>query len=116
MIYRSINFPTVPKGEERLRITPTPGHTVPQENQLILALSSVWNELNLKKIGDWKSIKDLHLSDRDGNSKRIWSDEQLGLKDGTFPIRIGRTENQLEHEGEKKEKNQVEKNVGIELY
>lgn len=42
-----INYPTVPKGTERLRITPTPLHSDDRILELRDALLSVWDSLNM---------------------------------------------------------------------
>jgi len=42
-----INYPTVAKGEERLRITPTPRHSEAQVADLVEALVDVWKALDL---------------------------------------------------------------------
>jgi 5-aminolevulinate synthase len=43
-----INFPTVPEGTERLRITPTPGHTKEMIDHLTASLRTVFLELGIK--------------------------------------------------------------------
>jgi len=47
-----INYPTVPKGSERLRITPGPLHEDALIDQLIEALVEVWKRLDLRR-EDW---------------------------------------------------------------
>lgn len=44
-----INYPTVPKGTERLRLAPTPFHTVPMIDQLIEGLTEVFRETGLRQ-------------------------------------------------------------------
>ncbi|KAI8922895.1 pyridoxal phosphate-dependent transferase [Entophlyctis helioformis] len=53
---QSINFPTVAKGEERLRITPTPGHNEDHTKVLVNALSTIWSERKLKTVQDWAAL------------------------------------------------------------
>ena len=44
-----INYPTVPRGTERLRFTPTPMHSDEDIDKLVDALQSVWKNLSLKR-------------------------------------------------------------------
>ncbi len=45
-----INYPTVPKGTERLRITPSPVHGDEDINRLVTALSEIWSQCALNRI------------------------------------------------------------------
>jgi len=45
-----INYPTVPKGTERLRITPSPVHTQDDVDRLIDALGALWSQCELARM------------------------------------------------------------------
>lgn len=87
---QSINYPTVPVGTERLRITPTPGHTAEQVEHLVSSVDKVFNELNLKREADWIAAGGC-AGVGEPNAPRVqpvWNDAQLGLQDGTAPAQL----------------------------
>jgi len=46
-----INYPTVPRGTERLRVTPTPLHSDEDIDALVVGLLDIWEQLPLQKAG-----------------------------------------------------------------
>ncbi len=44
-----INYPTVPRGTERLRVTPTPLHNSEMIDYFVDSIEKVWSNLNLKR-------------------------------------------------------------------
>ena len=43
-----INYPTVPRGTERIRLTPSPLHSDSDMNLLVDALATLWREMGLE--------------------------------------------------------------------
>ena len=44
-----INYPTVAKGTERLRFTPSPDHTDAMMDELVTAMDALWTRCNVKR-------------------------------------------------------------------
>lgn len=87
---QSINYPTVPVGEERLRITPTPGHTTEQIAHLLKSVNSVFDTLKLKRTSDWVAAggrAGVGMA-KPASIDNVWTDRQLGLEDGSAPERL----------------------------
>jgi 5-aminolevulinate synthase len=86
---QSINYPTVAVGEERLRITVTPRHTLNQMDKLVRALDTIFTELKINRQRDWEAVGGRANVGIPGNDKAteepMWTDKQLGLLDGTAP-------------------------------
>ena len=44
---QAINYPTVPRGKEKLRIAPTPHHTEDMMDAFVADLVKVWTDLGI---------------------------------------------------------------------
>lgn len=67
-----INYPTVPKGTERLRVTVTPSHTPEMVDELMHSLNDVWNTLGLLKCRDEAArARTAQLLQEPANSERF---------------------------------------------
>ncbi|CAR23497.1 5-aminolevulinate synthase [Lachancea thermotolerans CBS 6340] len=78
---QAINFPTVARGTERLRITPTPGHTDDLSDILLDAVDDVFNTLQLPRVKDWKrqgGLLGVGQSDYMAEPN-LWTEDQLQL-------------------------------------
>ncbi|KAJ7774287.1 pyridoxal phosphate-dependent transferase [Mycena maculata] len=77
---QSINYPTVARGEERLRITVTPRHTREQMDTLIGAVDKVFTDLKINRLSDWVEAGGrAGVGMGDAEPEPIWTDEQLAL-------------------------------------
>ena len=48
-----INYPTVPRGTERLRFTPSPAHTDGMMDELVETLEKLWDRCNVQRMGGY---------------------------------------------------------------
>lgn len=80
---QAINYPTVPRGEERLRITPTPGHTKQYRDHLVESLKAVWERLGIRKTHDWEAAGGfLGVGEpHDAKNQPLWTETQLGVSE-----------------------------------
>ncbi|CAO2649362.1 Nn.00g067470.m01.CDS01 [Neocucurbitaria sp. VM-36] len=76
---QAINYPTVPVGQERLRITPTPGHVREYREHLVDAFDAVWKQLGIKRTSEWAAEGGFIGVGEAGkeNEAALWTDEQL---------------------------------------
>ncbi|PQK12628.1 hypothetical protein BB8028_0003g12440 [Beauveria bassiana] len=78
---QSINYPTVPVGQERLRITPTPGHTKEFRDELVAAVDEIWTRLGIKRTSEWAAEGGFIGVGKEGVSEEaLWTDKQLGIE------------------------------------
>ncbi|EAU84539.1 5-aminolevulinate synthase [Coprinopsis cinerea okayama7 len=85
---QAINYPTVARGEERLRFTVTPRHTVEQMDRLVSAVDQVFTELSINRLADWKRLggrASVGMEGAPDHVEPIWTKDQLGLTTGTTP-------------------------------
>ncbi|PHH84395.1 hypothetical protein CDD83_2001 [Cordyceps sp. RAO-2017] len=86
---QSINYPTVPVGQERLRVTPTPGHTKEYRDELVAALDDIWTRLGIKRTSHWADQGGFIGVGEPGRVEEppLWTDEQLGVEQAAREIR-----------------------------
>ena len=54
-------FPTVPKGDERFRVTITPKHNASDIQKFLSAIDDVWTEMNLQRVKADDKLVNLNL-------------------------------------------------------
>jgi len=83
---QAINYPTVPVGQERLRITPTPGHVQGFRDRLVQAVDAVWTQLGIKRTSEWAElggflgVGEVEAEGGKQDGEPLWTDKQLGLE------------------------------------
>ncbi|KAK4069945.1 uncharacterized protein Triagg1_6740 [Trichoderma aggressivum f. europaeum] len=81
---QAINYPTVPVGQERLRVTPTPGHTKELREKLVTALDEIWTRLDIKRTSQWAAEGGFIGVGEPGNVQEpLWTDRLLGIEQAT---------------------------------
>ena len=90
---QSINYPTVPVGQERLRITPTPGHVKEFRGDLVKAVDEIWTRLGIKRTSQWAAEGGfIGVGEQGKEEAPLWTDRQLGIEQAAKEIMAtGRT-------------------------
>jgi 5-aminolevulinate synthase len=92
---QSINYPTVPVGQERLRITPTPGHIKEYRDHLVEAVDAIWNKLGIKRTSEWAAGGGFIGVGEAGAAEEspLWTDKQLGIEQAAKEIKAAGNRN-----------------------
>ncbi|EFY93368.1 5-aminolevulinate synthase precursor [Metarhizium acridum CQMa 102] len=78
---QSINYPTVPVGQERLRVTPTPGHTKEYRDELVEAVDQIWSRLGIKRTSEWAATGGfIGVGEQGKVEEPLWTNKQLGVE------------------------------------
>ncbi|KAL2108224.1 hypothetical protein VUR80DRAFT_4089 [Thermomyces stellatus] len=83
---QSINYPTVPVGQERLRVTPTPGHTRELRDHLVCAIDELWTRLGIRRTSDWAAQGGFLGVGEQVKDEPLWTDAQLGIQEARREI------------------------------
>jgi 5-aminolevulinate synthase len=87
---QAINYPTVPVGQERLRVTPTPGHDKAYQAHLVEAFDAVWNQLGIKRTSEWAAQGGFIGVGVEGEEvEPLWTDSQLGIDEVVKEMKAG---------------------------
>ncbi|KAH7378484.1 delta-aminolevulinic acid synthase [Phaeosphaeria sp. MPI-PUGE-AT-0046c] len=87
---QAINYPTVPVGQERLRVTPTPGHDKTYQAHLVEAFDAVWTQLGIKRTSEWAAQGGFIGVGVEGEeAEPLWTDSQLGIDEVEKELKAG---------------------------